>query len=143
MESNDGNGPALAVVLRPNGRVGGGITDVLHVDAAAVESPVTQCRHEQVHGASWLRDITPVIRDFRATGLLNVILDLRNAVWINSTGLGELVTLQHEVLAGGGVFVLACVSPRIAGTLKVTYLEDSFVTVASTAEAVAHLTAAR
>jgi len=139
MKNRDSNDQVLAVVLRPNGRIGGGITDVFHVDAAAVESPVSPCRHEQVHGASWLRDITPVVRDFRAAGLLNVILDLQNAVWINSTGLGELVTLQHEVLEAGGAFVLAGVSARIASTLKVTFLDDSFVTVGSTAEAVGHL----
>lgn len=139
MESNDSRDQVLALVLRPNGRIGGGSTDVFQVDAAAVESPVTQCKHEQVHGASWLRDITPVILEARGRGLLNVILDLENAVWINSTGLGELVTLQHEVVASGGVFVLASVSARIVSTLKITFLGDSFVTVGSTAEAVAHL----
>jgi anti-anti-sigma factor len=139
MDDRESNEQVLAVVLRPNGRIGGGITDVFHVDASAVESLVSQCRHEQVHGASWLRDITPVITGAREAGLLNVILDLQNAVWINSTGLGELVTLQHEVREGGGAFVLAGVSARIASTLKVTYLEDSFVTVGSTAEAVGRL----
>jgi len=139
MAGDETVGANLAVVLRPNGRIGGGLTDVLCVDTSAVESPVTQCRHEQVHGASWLRDIRPVLVGLRDDGIFNVILDLRNAVWINSTGVGELVTLQHEVVAGGGSFVLAGVSARIASTLEITCLGDSFVTVGSTAAAVAHL----
>jgi anti-sigma B factor antagonist len=70
-------------------------------------------------------------------GYKNVILDMSGVPWINSTGLGILVSAFHTLKKNGGVMKICEVSTRIDNILNVTQLKLVFETFDTEKEALA------
>jgi anti-sigma B factor antagonist len=70
-------------------------------------------------------------------GKKNIIVNLEKVSWINSTGLGILISGYTSVRRGGGDLVIMHASDRIESILYVTKLNLLFKSYESEAEALA------
>lgn len=59
-------------------------------------------------------------------GFKNVILDLGEVPWINSTGLGILITAHHSIKAAEGKMKICNVKERVLSIFYVSQLERVF-----------------
>ena len=73
-------------------------------------------------------------------GYVDIVLNMSKVTWINSTGLGILVSAFHTLKKNGGVMKICEVSPRIDNILNVTQLKLVFDTHESCDEALASFT---
>jgi anti-sigma B factor antagonist len=73
-------------------------------------------------------------------GKKNIIVNLEKVSWINSTGLGILISGYTSVRRGGGDLVIMHASDRIESILYVTKLNLLFKSYESEDEAVASFT---
>ena len=71
-------------------------------------------------------------------GKKNIIIDLKKVDWINSTGLGILISGYTSLKKAGGDLVLCHVGDRIDSILYVTKLNLLFKTYDSLEEAADH-----
>ena len=71
------------------------------------------------------------------TGHKNVILDLNGVPWINSTGLGILITGYHTLKAAEGSMKICNVKERVLSIFYISQLEKIFEVFPSREEAVA------
>jgi len=69
-------------------------------------------------------------------GRVRLVLNLRDVAYIDSAGLGFLVSKYVSVHRRGGNMVLVGVSPRVAHVLAITRLSQVFEVFASEEEAV-------
>lgn len=134
--SSEGSQVAI-VLIRPRPKVGGGQTEVLHLDPPGEESLVS--RHDYPGNQNWSEDLSQVLKDSFDEGLDKVIIDLVDVKWVNSTGLGILMSLYREIENGGGTVAIANPSPKVAGLFKVTKLDRYFRVADSLDEAVGKL----
>jgi anti-sigma B factor antagonist len=74
-------------------------------------------------------------------GYVDILLNMSKVTWINSTGLGILVSAFHTLKKNGGVMKICEVSPRIDNILNVTQLKLVFQTYESCQDALASFTA--
>lgn len=79
------------------------------------------------------------IKTLISEGYVDVILNLAKVNWINSTGLGVLVSGYHTLKKNGGQMKICEVSDRIDNILNVTQLKLVFETYESEAQAIASL----
>ena len=70
-------------------------------------------------------------------GYVDILLNMSKVTWINSTGLGILVSAYHTLKKNGGVMKICEVSTRIDNILNVTQLKLVFDTYDSQADALA------
>jgi anti-sigma B factor antagonist len=77
------------------------------------------------------------VKTLIAEGHVDVLLDLGGVSWVNSTGLGILVSGFHTIKKNGGRLKICRVSDRIDNILNVTQLKLVFDTYATVDEAVA------
>ena len=70
-------------------------------------------------------------------GYVDVVLNMAKINWINSTGLGVLVSGFHTVKKNGGSMKICSVSDRIDNILNVTQLKLVFETYDTEKEALA------
>ena len=56
----------------------------------------------------------------------NVVVDLSEVTFLDSTGLGDLVRARAAVIAGGGQFTLVVCQPRVRRVLEITGLDEVF-----------------
>ncbi len=77
------------------------------------------------------------IKSFISQGKVDIVLNLSKVKWINSTGLGLLVSAYTTLVKNGGRMKIAEVSDRIDNILHVTQLELIFETFEDEAAAVA------
>ena len=70
--------------------------------------------------------VQEVVREGMDSGLNKIILDLGDVSWVNSTGLGILITSHISVTNAGGTVKLMRVSRRIDSILMVTKLNTIF-----------------
>lgn len=77
------------------------------------------------------------IKGLIAQGKVDIILNLSKVKWINSTGLGLLVSAYTTLVKNGGRMKIAEVSDRIDNILHVTQLELIFETFEKEEEALA------
>ena len=70
-------------------------------------------------------------------GHVDVLLNLSKVSWVNSTGLGILVSAYHTLKKNGGQLKICHVSDRIDNILNVTQLKLVFETFDSCDEALA------
>ncbi|MEZ4387439.1 MAG: STAS domain-containing protein [Candidatus Krumholzibacteriia bacterium] len=61
-------------------------------------------------------------------GYVDILLNMSKVTWINSTGLGILVSAFHTLKKNGGVMKICSVSARIDNILNVTQLKLVFET---------------
>lgn len=71
------------------------------------------------------------IKTLVANGFVDVLLNLSKVSWVNSTGLGILVSAFHTLKKNGGQLKICEVSDRIDNILNVTQLKLVFETFAS------------
>ena len=70
-------------------------------------------------------------------GHRNVILDLAGVPWINSTGLGILITGYHSVKAADGKMMICNVKERVLSIFYISQLENIFDVYETREEALA------
>ena len=68
-------------------------------------------------------------------GYKNVILDMSGVPWINSTGLGILITGYHSVKAADGVMKICSVKERVLSIFYISQLQNIFDVYATRDEA--------
>jgi anti-sigma B factor antagonist len=66
------------------------------------------------------------IKELVDGGFRNVVLDLGEVPWINSTGLGILITAHHTVKAASGTMKICNVKERVLSIFYVSQLERVF-----------------
>jgi anti-sigma B factor antagonist len=77
------------------------------------------------------------IHDLVKDGYVDIVLNLKGVKWINSTGLGLMVSAYTSLVKQGGRMKVCEVSDRIDNILHVTQLELIFETFDKEAEALA------
>jgi len=77
------------------------------------------------------------IKGLAAEGQKDIVLNLKKVKWINSTGLGLMVSAYTSLVKEGGRMKIAEVSERIDNILHVTQLELIFETFTKEEEALA------
>jgi anti-sigma B factor antagonist len=77
------------------------------------------------------------IKDLVVEGYVDIVLNLKGVKWINSTGLGLMVSAYTSLVKQGGRMKVAEVSDRIDNILHVTQLELIFETFEKEADALA------
>jgi anti-sigma B factor antagonist len=82
--------------------------------------------HEKFHS-----EIKTLIKE----GYVDILLNMSKVSWINSTGLGVLVSAFHTLKKNGGQLKICEVSDRIDNILNVTQLKLVFQTFESCDEA--------
>lgn len=75
------------------------------------------------------------IKDLVSDGHVDIVLNLKGVKWINSTGLGLMVSAYTSLVKQGGRMKVCEVSDRIDNILHVTQLELIFETFEKEAEA--------
>lgn len=89
-----------------------------------------------ITGAAKDQDFTEVLRKFLADGKKNIIIDLKETGFVNSSGLGMLVGGYTTVKNGGGYLKLANLTEKIESLLVITKLNTVFENYATVDEAV-------
>ncbi|MFO7652349.1 MAG: STAS domain-containing protein [Candidatus Krumholzibacteriia bacterium] len=97
---------------------------VLHLSGKIMGGP----DHERFHAE---------VKSLVAEGYVDILLNMSKVNWINSTGLGILVTAYHTVKKNDGRLKICSVSERIDNILNVTQLKLVFETHESCEEALA------
>ncbi len=77
------------------------------------------------------------IKTLVAAGQVDVLLNLSKVSWVNSTGLGILVSAFHTLKKNGGQLKICEVSDRIDNILNVTQLKLVFETFDNCEDALA------
>ena len=77
------------------------------------------------------------IKTLIAEGHVDILLNMAKVNWVNSTGLGILVSAFHTLKKNGGQLKICNVSDRIDNILNVTQLKLVFETYADLDEALA------
>lgn len=77
-----------------------------------------------------------IFKNLIAEGKKNIIVNLEKVSWINSTGLGILISGYTSVRKGGGDLVLTHVGDRIESILYVTKLNLLFKSFENEEEAI-------
>lgn len=76
-----------------------------------------------------------VEQELRATGLPNLVLNLKGLNFIDSTGLGTILGRHREITAAGGKMILTEVPPKVASMLEMAGLTSVLVLTRSEEEA--------
>jgi len=77
------------------------------------------------------------IKTLISSGHVDILLDMSKVNWVNSTGLGILVSAYHTLKKNGGRLKICQVSDRIDNILNVTQLKLVFETFDTCDEAMA------
>jgi anti-sigma B factor antagonist len=85
-------------------------------------------------GAPRLRE---ALSDVLSDGPVNLLVDLRSATFIDSTGLGVLVGAGKKAYGLGGSMRIVCDNPRIIKLLSLTGISRSLPVLATFEEATA------
>ena len=80
-----------------------------------------------------------IANDAIAQGTLNCILDLAKIRYMNSSGIGVLVTLLSKYSKAEGKLIMLNPSEQIQKLLKITKLSDVFTIVDTKDEALEHI----
>ena len=77
------------------------------------------------------------VKTLISQGYVDILLDMAKVSWVNSTGLGILVSAYHTLKKNGGTLKICKVSDRIDNILNVTQLKLVFETFTDCEEALA------
>ena len=91
----------------------------------------------KIMGGSDYEKFHAEIKTLIKEGYVDILLNMSKVSWINSTGLGILVSAFHTLKKNGGVMKICEVSARIDNILNVTQLKLVFDTFESQADALA------
>lgn len=91
--------------------------------------------HGKLTGGPEAETFRNIFKDLVNEGKMNIIVNLKKVDWINSTGLGILISGYTSVRKAGGDLVLCNVGDRIDSILYVTKLNLLFQAFESAEEA--------
>ena len=94
--------------------------------------------HGKLTGGPEAEQFRNIFKDLLQSEKKNIIIDLKKVDWINSTGLGILISGFTMVKKGGGDMVLCNVGDRIDSILYVTKLNLLFKAYETLEEAAEH-----
>jgi anti-sigma B factor antagonist len=77
------------------------------------------------------------IKELVKQGRVDILLDFSKVTWINSTGLGLLISAHHTLCREGGRLKICGVSSRVRGIMTVSQLTRVFETHDSCQDALA------
>ena len=83
------------------------------------------------------KDLSRKIAELLSAGRNKILLNLAEATYVDSSGLGELVSSYGSVTKAGGKIKLLNVQPRVADLLKMTKLHTLFETFSDEGQALA------
>lgn len=83
--------------------------------------------------------VMALIKESVDAGNKKIIFNLARMQFINSTGLGMLLTAVSKTRNAGGEMALCCLPEQMRKLLQMTKLEGAFVVKGTEAEAIAHL----
>jgi anti-anti-sigma factor len=118
-----GEKPTVLITLNPT--FGGGRVVVSHLDHQGRETEVARFVSGRWPGQQ-PPDISETVRNETAAGNRDFIIDLSQARWLNSRGIGYLASLWASITRAGGVPVLINASHRLMALLRVTKLDTVF-----------------
>ncbi len=78
-------------------------------------------------------EVTAVLEE----GFKNVVLDFSGVPWINSTGLGIVISGFHSIKTAGGTMKVCSVKERVLSIFYISQLENIFEVFETRDEAVA------
>ena len=90
----------------------------------------------EIMGGTEADDFKNILYQAIEEDIVNIVVDLEKATWMNSSGLGMLITGLSTIRSSGGDFRLANVSDRIRRPLEITRLDTVFSIHKSVKEAV-------
>lgn len=92
--------------------------------------------HEEKLDASIAPSLKSELITLHAEGVKNIILDLNEVKYTDSSGLSALLVGNRVVQEDGGMFVLACLSEHTAKLIKISQLDSVLNILPSIEEAV-------
>ena len=129
------------LVIRPKLKIGVDQVDYLIQDSGNVEQLMD--RRDVPSGDSCFTDLKPAIKKFMGSGPSLVVVDLEQVTWMNSTSLGDLVDLYHDLEANGSKLALVNPNLRVKTIFDVTQLEQVFSVFETMARGVTYLRTGR
>lgn len=87
-------------------------------------------------GGPFSEELNTTLHKLITQGKLNIIADMSNVSFMNSTGLGILISGYTTMKNADGQFKLASISDKIDGILAVTKLNQIFEQFGSVKEAI-------
>jgi anti-sigma B factor antagonist len=87
-------------------------------------------------GGSETTEIHDRVRELAQVGVKRVVLDLGGVKWMNSSGLGALMSSMTTIKNAGGDLRLSSVADKVESLLMITQLLKIFKTYSSIQEAV-------
>jgi anti-sigma B factor antagonist len=97
---------------------------VLSLSGKMMGGPDTQAVHDHIRG---------LLND----GIKNVVIDLGEVKWMNSSGMGILMASMTTLKSAGGKLVLARVTEKVESLLIITQLIKVFTTFETVERAIA------
>ena len=82
-------------------------------------------------------EIRNELKSFFGEGIKNIVIDLKHVSWMNSLGIGALMSAYTTVINTGGNFYLSGVADKVKSVLIITKLIRIFKTFDTVDEAVA------
>ena len=92
--------------------------------------------HEEKLDASIAPNLKSELITLHAEGIKNIILDLNEVKYTDSSGLSALLVGNRIVQENGGMFILACLSDHTAKLIKISQLDSVLNILPSVEEAV-------
>ncbi len=132
---------ANILVIRPKIKVGSDQIDFLVLDSGDGEQLMD--RQDVPSGVSCFADLKPVIQKTMGSAPALVVVDLEQVIWMNSTSLGDLVDLYHEMESGQGKLAMVNPNPRVKTIFEVTQLDRVFSIFESMERGVTYLRTGR
>ena len=92
----------------------------------------------ELMGGAETEEFKNIIYDSIEDDVVNIIVDMAKTSWMNSSGLGMLITGLSTLRSSGGELYLANVSERIKRPLEITKLDSVFSIFDSVDDAIAN-----
>lgn len=83
------------------------------------------------------KELRAKLADLVSAGQTKIVLNIGDVTYLDSSGLGELVSAYSSAANAGGKIKLLNLQPRIAELLKITHLANLFESFSGEPEAVA------
>jgi anti-sigma B factor antagonist len=93
-----------------------------------------------LHGPLTLENVPPFLNAVRRENTPTMILDFSDVPYVDSSGLGSLVSAYTSCLKSGRRVALTGVSPRVLKVFEITKVEPIFLMFSTLSEAIEALT---
>ena len=96
--------------------------------------------HEEKMDSSIAPNLKSELLTLHAEGVKNIILDLSEIKYTDSSGLSAMLVGNRVMQEDGGIFILACLSEHTAKLIKISQLDSVLNIVASIDDAISMVT---